>query len=342
MSSITSPNDGLLGATEDIIVNIRNFGSNDITNPEVQYILDDGSAVVEDYAGTIAAGATESYTFSIQGDFSVPGDHIIVARTNLAGDTNPGNDATTKVVFNGTEYCEPSSDCSFGDGFTNVTITVSDLNNDSGCEGYADFTSIIAELLPETTYELTVTTGYGDQNVRAWIDFNDDGTFSVDETIVPNFVIAPGEGAGTFTESVFFNILSDVPPGMHRMRLKSNWQAEVPDDACEATQYGETEDYTADTGILGLDDPAISEAEFTVISLPNNQYDITLTTDFDGIASIAIYNILGQTLAYNNLEKQGNSYVYHLDMSYADAGVYLIKMGDNSSKTYKTSKIIVK
>ena len=95
-------------------------------------------------------------------------------------------------------------------------------------------------------------------------------------------------------------------------------------------------------GILSVDDPAISEAEFTVISLANNQYDITLTTEFDGIASIAIYNILGQTLAYNNLEKQGNSYVYHLDMSYADAGVYLIKMGDNSSKTYKTSKIIVK
>ena len=332
----------MLTATEDVEITIRNFGSNDITNPEVQYILDGGSAVVENYAGTIAAGATASYTFATQGDFSAAGNHTIVARTNLAGDSNPGNDATTRTVANGILYCDPTEDCSFGDGFTNVTITVSDLNNDSGCEGYADFTSIVADLLPGTTYELTVTTGYGDQNVRAWIDFNDDGTFSVDETIVPNFVIAPGEAAGTYTESVDFNIPSDALPGMHRMRLKSNWQAVVPDDACEGTQYGETEDYTANTGILGIDDPAISEAEFTVISLANNQYDITLTTEFDGIASIAIYNILGQTLAYNNLEKQGNSYVYHLDMSYADAGVYLIKMGDNASKTYKTSKIIVK
>ena len=340
VNGIPNPNTGVLTAAEDVEITIRNFGSNDITNPEVQYILDGGSAVVENYAGTIAAGATASYTFAAQGDFSAVGNHTIVARTNLAGDSNPGNDGTTKTVFNGTVYCDPDSDCSFGDGFTNVTV--SDLDNDSGCEGYADFTDIVADLLPGTTYELTVTTGYGDQNVRAWIDFNDDGTFSVDETIVPNFVIAPGEAEGTYTESVDFNIPSDALPGMHRMRLKSNWQAEVPDDGCEVTQYGETEDYTANTGILGLDDPAISEAEFTVISLANNQYDITLTTEFDGVASIAIYNILGQTLAYNNLEKQGNSYVYHLDMSYADAGVYLIKMGDNASKTYKTSKIIVK
>jgi hypothetical protein len=47
-------------------------------------------------------------------------------------------------------------------------------------------------------------------------------------------------------------------------------------------------------------------------------------------------------LAYNNLEKQGDNYQYHLDMSYADAGVYFVRMGDNTSKTYKTAKIIVK
>jgi hypothetical protein len=47
-------------------------------------------------------------------------------------------------------------------------------------------------------------------------------------------------------------------------------------------------------------------------------------------------------LAYNNLEKQGDSYEYHLDMSYADAGIYFVRVGDNSSRTYKTAKIIVK
>ena len=287
------------------------------------------------------AGETVNYTFETTADLSEPGDHTIIARTDLSGDSNTANDEYTKSVFNGTVYCNPSMDCSFGDGFTNVTV--SDLNHDSGCEGYADFTEFSAELAPGESYDFTVTTGYGDQHVKVWIDFNDDGTFSDDETVVPNFIIAPGSGAGTFTETVTLTIPESIPSGNpHRMRVKSNWQAEVSDNACDVSQYGETEDYTANMGILGLEDPTISQAEFTVLTSPNNQFDVTLTTEFDGVASIAIFNVLGQMIAYNNLEKQGDRFEYHLDMSYADAGVYFIRMGDNSSKTYKSEKIIVK
>ncbi|MFK5982613.1 MAG: GEVED domain-containing protein [Flavobacteriaceae bacterium] len=341
VTTITDPNTGTLTTTEVVSVEVRNFGSNDITNPEVQYIADGGAPIVETLVGTIVAGATTTYAFAATADLSAPGNHTIVARTNLAGDSNPNNDEATKTVFNGTLYCEPTEDCSFGDGFTNVTVQ--EINNNSDCEGYADFTNLTATLEPGNSYDFTVTTGYGDQNVRVWIDFDDNGTFETSETVVPNFVIAAGQAAGTYTETVTLTIPGSVATGsQHRMRVKSNWQAPVPDDACEETTYGETEDYSANMGILGVEDPSISQAEFTVLTLPNNQFDITLTTSFDGVASIAIYNVLGQTLAFNNLNKEGDSYNYHLDMSYADAGVYFIKMGDNSSKTYKTAKIIVK
>ena len=79
--------------------------------------------------------------------YDCPGNHTIIARTDLPGDSNPANDEYTKTVLNGTVYCNPSMDCSFGDGFTNVTV--SDLNHDSECEGYADFTAFSAELAPE-------------------------------------------------------------------------------------------------------------------------------------------------------------------------------------------------
>ncbi len=340
-TSIVSPSDGVLTANEDVTINIRNFGINDVTNPEVQYTINGGAAEVENYAGTIVAGATESFTFSAQADLSAAGDYTIVARTNLDGDTNPDNDEVSKVVTSGVIICEPDSDCSFGDGFTNVTIE--EIDNDSGCEGYADFTNLSATLVPGSTYELTVTTGYGDQNVRVWIDFNDDGIFdNSTETVVPNFVIAPGQAGGTYTETVDLTIPGSVPTGsQHRMRLKSDWQ-NVVIDACADMQYGETEDYSANMGVLGTIDQNIVAADLMVLTLANNQFEISLTTEFEGIASIAISNILGQTLAFNNLEKEGNSYNYHLDMSYADAGVYFIKMGDNNSKTYKTAKIIVK
>jgi len=341
VNGMPNPTTGILTAAENIEITIRNFGSNDVTDPEVQYAVDAGSPVMETYPGTILAGETVSYTFTTTADLSVPGNHTIIARTDLPGDSNPANDEYTKTVLNGTVYCNPSMDCSFGDGFTNVTV--SDLNHDSECEGYADFTAFSAELAPGGSYDFTVTTGYGDQNVRVWIDFNDDGNFTNDETVVPNFVIAPGSAAGTYTETVTLTIPESIPTGNpHRMRVKSNWQAEVSDDPCEASQYGETEDYTANMGLLGLEDLTISQGVFTVLTSPNNQFDITLTTEFDGLASVAIFNVLGQIIAYNNLEKQGDSYEYHLDMSYADAGIYFVRVGDNSSKTYKTAKIIVK
>ena len=56
----------------------------------------------------------------------------------------------------------------------------------SACEGYGDFTDQVAYLDENSTYSLTVTTGYGDQHVKVWIDFNDDSNFTSDEVVVPS------------------------------------------------------------------------------------------------------------------------------------------------------------
>jgi len=93
---------------------------------------------------------------------------------------------------------------------------------------------------------------------------------------------------------------------------------------------------------LGIDDNELEDSELIVVSGLNNQFEISLVTPFDGVASIAIYNTLGQTVAFNNLSKQGDRYSYSLDMSYASAGVYIIKVGDQRSDAYKTARIIVK
>lgn len=341
VTAITSPVNGPLTANEDIVINIRNFGINDITNPEVQYSIDGGAPVVENYNGTIAGGANAPFTFATQADLSTPGNtYTIASQTNLNGDSNTSNDATTKDVTNALIYCNPNLDCSFGDGFE--LIAVNEIDNASGCEGYGDFTNLVANFDEDSTSELTVTTGYGDQNVRGWIDFNDDGVFDLTEVVVENFVIAPGQGAGTFTETTDLIIPAGVPNGLHRMRFKSNWQAPVPDDACEETSYGETEDYTAMVGVLGIEDQTMANSDLIVTSLPNNQFNISLITEYNERASIGIYNILGQTLAYNFVEKEGDRFNYQLDMSYAAAGVYIIKMGDPNSNSYKSAKIIVK
>lgn len=339
--SIDQPVNGPLTANEDIVVTIRNFGSDDITDPEVQYTVDGGTPVVETYSGTITAGTSVQYTFSQTADLSVPGTtYLIEAQTNLPADSNPNNDTASKSVLNGLIYCQPTADCSFGDGFQ--LFSVQEIDNASGCEGYGDFTNLVANFQEDTTYDLTVTTGYGDQFITVWIDFNDDGNFSTDEVVVDNYEIASGQAQGTYTETMDLVIPAGVAPGEHRMRAKTNWDAPVPSNACEATDFGETEDYTASLGDLGITDLELAGSELMVISKPNKQYEVILVTPFDGTASIRILNTLGQTVAFNNLEKEGDRFTYDLDMSYAASGVYLIQMGDQGSNSYKTAKIIVR
>ena len=105
--AINSPVSGPLTATENISVDIVNFGSNDITNPDVLYTINAGTPVIETYPGTISAGATVSYTFTTQANLSNSGStYTICAKTNLSGDSNTGNDEFCKNVSNGIVYCQ--------------------------------------------------------------------------------------------------------------------------------------------------------------------------------------------------------------------------------------------
>ena len=125
------------------------------------------------------------------------------------------------------------------------------------------------------------------------------------------------------------------------MRAKTNWQAGVPDDACEETQYGETEDYTvnivAGLGVEGV----ISNSEFKIIMKNEDIYDIKLITDYSSNISFSIYNAQGQSLISKKVYKDGSSFKYELDMSEASSGVYLVRMGNNTIG-YKVGKIVVK
>ncbi|MCW5518347.1 T9SS type A sorting domain-containing protein [Aureitalea sp. L0-47] len=196
MVTIDAPNSGNnLTATEDVIVTIRNYGSNDIANPEVQYTINGGTPVVENYSGTITAGTTEQYTFSQTADLSAQGTFDFEAKTNLPADSNTSNDTATKTVTN---------------------------------------------------------------------------------------------------------------------------------------------------TILGIEDQAIIESELLVVTKANNQFEISLITSFDGVASMAVFNQLGQSMEAHTIEKNGDRYVYQLDMSYASAGVYFIQIGDGASNSYRTAKIVVR
>ncbi|HLT48966.1 MAG TPA: GEVED domain-containing protein [Aequorivita sp.] len=336
---ITAPvsNPGL-GNNETITATIKNYGATNQSNFNVQYILDGGTPVVETFSGSIASEQEATYSFAQTADFSTVGTYNLTVSTSLSGDGNPSNDAVTSEIEN--LICQPNGNCSAGLGIR--LFSVAEINNPSDCEGYGNFTNLIANLAQNSTNELTITTTFGNQYIKVWIDFNDDSVFTANEVVVDNIQIAPGQGAGTYTETLDLVIPSGAALGQHRMRARSNWNSPLPNDACEDTNFGETEDYTANIGVLSVEDMDIRNGELLITSTDNKHFDVTLVSDYDGMGYISVFNLLGQELGIKPIGKVDGAYHLKLDMSFAASGVYIVKAGGETTTAVKTARIIVK
>jgi len=339
VTAMISPTSGiLLSAAEQVTVEITNFGGATLTDFEITYEVD-GESVTEIVPGPLEGNSTMEYTFTQTVDLSIPGSYSFVCYTSLAGDDVPSNDSANVDVIN--SNCAPSMNCGVGDGLQLFQLL--DINNPSGCEGYGDFTDLVTDVAQGDTYDVTMTTGYGNQYVRIWIDMNDDFTYSMDEMVMNDYVIADGSAGGTYTETTQLTIPADAPLGMHSMRVKTNWNTGVPDDACELTTYGETEDYMVNiVTSLGIGETVLTNSEFVIYSNDNENFTVKLTTDYSDLITFSMYDVSGRLINSNNLSKTNNvSYMYNLNMSAIESGMYFIRMG-NSTIGYKTGRIVVR
>jgi hypothetical protein len=179
--------------------------------------------------------------------------------------TNGGATANSSSVSVGMNaplscYCEPVyvTGKTSGDLISNISITGTTLSNNTGTAqenpAYTFFNTLpnhTGDLAAGGSYTVNVSVGtWGDQVVRAWIDYNDNGIFEASE-VIGSTIIAPGAGnTGPFPPAAFPISLSCSPPlGVHRLRVRSVWQdfsgQPTPTnlDACATYGFGETEDY---------------------------------------------------------------------------------------------------
>jgi len=341
VTDILSPVSGNhLGDNEEIEVTIENFGTATHTNFDVSYNIDDDVLVTEQVSGPLNPLSSINYVFNQPGDFSEIGSYRLSSYTSLPDDADRYNDTTTVTLTK--ELCQPEADCSSGDGF--YLFNLASINNVTGCspDGYGDYTYLEAELETGSTNNLTVTTHYGDQYVSVWIDFNDNFLFEQDELIVNNAIIAFGMGVGVYSKTIPFFVPEGSQLGHHLMRAKSNWSSMVPMDACEGTEYGETEDYKANIVLhLGVDDIPLMDSEMIVKDFGNNKFEVSLeSNNVTETLIINLHNVLGQKLVENRIEKINGKYVYDLDMTYAKPGAYIIRIGNQQYG--QVAKIIVK
>ena len=164
--------------------------------------------------------------------------------------TNSSSSATSApVLVNYNPYCNPvySSGTLYGDLISNVAITGTTLNNNSGTAAggpyYTYYSNLPAAVMQAaTSYQVQVTAGsFSGQNFAVWIDYNDNFIFEASEKV--GFSTA-GTTASFQTVSFNINLACTPPLGLHRMRVRGVWlTAGASIDPCALYGYGETEDY---------------------------------------------------------------------------------------------------
>lgn len=345
VSALNSPmSESGLSDAESVTITIQNFGSMTQMSIPVFYSLDGGTAVQETYSGSIASGESDTYTFTVTTDLSDLADYEIIAGTELADDAVETNDEITETVSN--FICQPVSDCSgFGDGVTSLTLGDQDIVTecDGTSTGYSDNSDIVFNfILEENPFEGSLQVGFPGSEYAIFIDFNDNDEFEENEIISSGLV----PNAGTdFDFSINFNSVSTTATGIHRMRVRGadDGGDGTVFDSCGDLEFGRTNDYTANfNGILSIQDESIAEADFSIVEISPNIFDIDFVTSFNDLAGLRVYNMLGQEIVYFNIPKEGDRFSYNLDMSYVSAGVYIVQIGALDGSSIRTRKIVVK
>jgi hypothetical protein len=177
------------------------------------------------------------------------------------------------------QYCVSYGDFPWEDWIARVQL--GSLDNSSGKSQYSDFTGLSVNLQKNTSYPITLTTGFSyftwDEYWRVWIDFNHDGVFSTpDEVVQQQILTAPTAGTPLASVSGSVNIPSGALTGTTRMRVSMK-RGGFP-TACETIPFGEVEDYTVNItqGLTGED--------------PDNRAD---NLNFQAVAEISSVRLSG-------------------------------------------------
>ncbi|MEM1001652.1 MAG: GEVED domain-containing protein [Bacteroidota bacterium] len=353
IGSIVSPTSGILTDDEAITISIRNFGTNPQSNIPVSYSINDGTPVNEVFTGTIVPGGAESFTFSTTADLSGANQiYSIEACASLNGDEDPDNDCRKSDIEFVINVCEPSASIQcLTNGIKKFVLGDIDAGDgENGCNGnfgYADRKEFVTDLDRSSgnndhllQAQINFANGVNSDVLSVWIDFNDNGEFEVSERLISGEVFTTFRALSDFT----LTIPEDANLGFHLLRAKSIDPTNNGDvlDPCGPYDFGEVHDYTVNIvdSVLSAGEFDLSDSLLNVITKPNNQFEVILDSPISEKLTLNLYNMLGQQVVFNVIEKNiAGQFTYNLDMSYAAGGIYILKVGRGNS--FQSTKIIV-
>ena len=209
-------------------------------------------------------------------------------------------------------------------------VTIQNLNNTTGNTAYAAYATPVLNLYVDSTYTLDISanTGWGSNDFGAWIDFDGDADFSMNERIMYDL----NSGGGSINTFIVPNNARVGDTVTLRVRL-SYWSDPV---AC-GNQFGEVEDYKVflrnTTTVIN---EIVEENEF--FSLYPNPNNGTFTVQFKEEVNeqfIRIYSAVGKLVHERN---QANESKMDLNLE-LPRGTYLITIG--SDEQVRTIPMII-
>ncbi|MBI1837370.1 MAG: gliding motility-associated C-terminal domain-containing protein [Flavobacteriia bacterium] len=225
--------------------------------------------------------------------------------------------------------------------FNNLANVSSSTNNDNPTNGYMDFSTSclnVANAQVGQTYPLKITTWFNTQIVKAWIDYNNNGSFAdAGEEVTPAGGLTSTNGA-----QVTQNVTIPPSPTLNtylRMRIISDMNG--VNGPCHTSTYGQTEDYavyiTSNITVLDCDFSANNTT-----SCANSSVTFTSTT------------ISGTPTSWNWTVTPSSGVTYtggtsatsqNPQMIFANSGTYTISMiasdGVTPETTTKTNYITI-
>ncbi|OFX28312.1 MAG: hypothetical protein A2033_18900, partial [Bacteroidetes bacterium GWA2_31_9] len=232
------PNDSALVSVNFAPVTVGNFNGtlSIISNTTIKTLCLIGVSIVPPQISFSPATLTANIT-ACNDTFTTPltiynsGDYQLIYSIGSSIIQSPLCMPTT------TAYC-----C--GMGITRFALNTIDYVTSDGSDGYSDYSSFMqTQLIPSQTYPVTVRTGNTyTENVRIWIDFNNNGTFDASEKVFESLNQMLNH-SGNIT--IPANSVLQTPL---RLRVGSDLGTNAIPQPCNNVEYGQFEDYTVIIG----------------------------------------------------------------------------------------------
>jgi len=285
------------------------------------YDVYQGASLLTSVSGTsyqvTALTAATTYSFTVKAKDAAGNTSVASNAVNVTTLNNPITYCVSKGSTSSYEWIDYVS---FG-GIINTT------GNDGG---YADYTSLVANVVTGSTNQLLMSAGFSGSSYTEywaiWIDYNQDGTFAATEKI------ASGSSSSSTNLSATVTIPTDALIGQTRMRVSMKYNS--AQTACETFSYGEVEDYTVNISnvAFAFNNTSIAfvpsdnlgyetEPDLKVYPNPTKAFVQVKLNKSENI-SYKITNRLGQVI------KSGKESRDHINVSDLKPDVYFLEVND--------------